>query len=285
MLSLRADQETMNFLSDVNKTMKFVESVSNILDHYQLDGFDLDYECPAYNQKNDFVRMLSFLRSEFNRKRSSNKTYALSVALSPIISIVSSSYNVAKISAFVDWVNLMTYDFHSPNTFPYTEHNSPLFANKLDRLYFKYFNINFAVTYFVKLGLRKKQIMVGIPFYGYKYFLVNKNFHDLYALSNGTQITIIYRDICRNFLNRYGTKKVFDIESKVPYAYNDLEWITYDDWESITIKAQWIVDNDLGGSMTFAINYDDYQSKCPQSIRNGKRQPFPLQTILYQVLN
>lgn len=43
------------------------------------------------------------------------------------------------------------------------------------------------------------------------------------------------------------------------------------------IKSQWIVDNGFGGSMTFALNYDDYKAQCSS-------WKFPLQTAIYDVL-
>lgn len=92
-----------------------------------------------------------------------------------------------ELAALVDFVNLMTYDYHSPNTLPLTNHNAPLHATHLDRFYFKYFNVAFSAKYVRRLGMPADKIVVGIPFYGYLYFLDNEQRHDLYALSNGTQ--------------------------------------------------------------------------------------------------
>ncbi|OTF69711.1 chitinase-like protein, partial [Euroglyphus maynei] len=216
------------------------------MDHYQLDGIDLDWEFPT-EHKQQFIRLLRMIRYRFQHKFNHfGKPYLLSVAISPVIYIVETSYDIHSINHLVDFVNLMTYDFHSPNTFPYTNYNSPLFANELDKLYFQYFNIYFAVNYMLELGLQRQKIMVGIPFYGYKYYLVNKNFHNLYALSNGTEVPVAFNEICgASFLSDPNTTRVFDHSSKVPYAYRNFEWITYDDYESITIKAQWIMDNHL----------------------------------------
>lgn len=116
-----------------------------------------------------------------------HKQYLLSVAITPILFIADKSYQFHLIGQYVDFVNLMTYDYHTPGTFPYTNYNAPLFSTGLDILYFKYFNVYFSVNYVHSLGLRKDQIIVGIPFYGYLYYLANPRFHDVYALSNGTQ--------------------------------------------------------------------------------------------------
>lgn len=191
--------------------------------------------------------------------------------------IVEGSYEVRSIAESVDFVNLMTYDFHTPKTIPYTNYNSPLYPNKLDMLYFKYFNVHFAIHYMHSLGLSRKKMMVGIPFYGYLYYLSNAQYHGVYSLYNGTQVDIGYSEVCSKFLPLPQTIRVFDRDSKVPYAYNQRRWISYDDMESVTLKAQWIADNSLGGSMTFALNYDDYDARCGNFT-------FPLQTILYDIL-
>jgi len=98
--------------------------------------------------------------------RRTGKRYLLSVALTPIMYIADKSYQVEVISQYVNFVNLMTYDFHTPGTFPYTNHNAPLYSSHLDIFYFQYFNVFFSVHYMHSRGLRKEQIMVGIPFYG-----------------------------------------------------------------------------------------------------------------------
>lgn len=53
-----------------------------------------------------------------------------------------------------------------------------------------------------------------------------------------------YFEIC-DFLKKQGSSRVFDNETKVPYAYNFLDWISYDDEISIKIKVQNFISNNL----------------------------------------
>lgn len=46
-----------------------------------------------------------------------------------------------------------------------------------------------------------------------------------------------YSQIC-DFLKKPSTVRVFDNDTKVPYAYNFLDWISYDDETSIQIKVR-----------------------------------------------
>lgn len=41
-------------------------------------------------------------------------------------------------------------------------------------------------------------------------------------------------------------------EQAVPYAYSTLEWVGYDDIESLKLKSKFILDLDLGGAMFWA---------------------------------
>ena len=70
---------------------------------------------------------------------------------------------------------------------------------------------------------------------------------------------------------------MFDQEAGVPYAYRDKEWVSYEDEQSITSKAQWIQKNGFGGAMIFSLNEDDWQG-----VYGDK---FPLITTLHGIIS
>jgi GH18 family chitinase len=58
---------------------------------------------------------------------------------------------------------------------------------------------------------------------------------------------------------------VFNEEQKVPYAYKGAEWVSFDNIKSIKLKAEYIMDNNLGGAMVWALDTDDFDGKfCNQ---------------------
>ena len=59
-----------------------------------------------------------------------------------------------------------------------------------------------------------------------------------------------------------------------PYAYNDNEWISYDDEEIISKKIDYVKKLKLGGSMIWALDFDDFRNVCG----HGKN---PLLTAVY----
>lgn len=72
---------------------------------------DLDWEFPdgSSSQRIHFSQLLHEIRREYQREHS---TYLLSVAVAAPATFVDMCYNVRMINENVDFVNLMTYDFH-----------------------------------------------------------------------------------------------------------------------------------------------------------------------------
>lgn len=72
---------------------------------------DLDWEFPngSNAQRIHFMQLLHEIRREYQREHS---TYLLSVAVAAPPAFVDMCYDVRMINENVDFVNLMTYDFH-----------------------------------------------------------------------------------------------------------------------------------------------------------------------------
>lgn len=75
-----------------------------------------------------------------------------------------------------------------------------------------------------------------------------------------------------------GGVRVFDHHADVPYAYRRRDWLSYEDEESITKKADWIRKNGLAGAMIFSLNHDDWQG----TITAGRT--FPLVSTVHRIL-
>ncbi|KAK2577855.1 hypothetical protein KPH14_001118 [Odynerus spinipes] len=255
---------------------QFIKSILNIIKTFKFDGLDLDWEFPAWlgsgeRQKIHFVQLIQEIRKEFDR---SNKKLILSVAVAAPQAIVDQSYNVPEIAEHVDFVNLMSYDYHFYVWyFPVTDLNAPLYPNTIESGYLSTLNVNFSAHYWISKGMPRDKIVIGIPTYGHSYKLDNPLNHKLQAPASGfgklgSNGFVSYSTICQ-FLNR-GAYSVFESESKVPYAYKDDEWISYDNNESVYYKTKWILANGFKGAMIFSLNVDDWKNKC------NPNETFPL---------
>ncbi|XP_012274144.1 chitinase-3-like protein 2 [Orussus abietinus] len=262
----------------------FIKSVLNITKTFDLDGLDIDWEFPAWTtddvrQRIHFVQLIQELRKEFDQ---SSQKLILSVAVAAPQAIVDLSYNIPALAEYVDFINLMSYDFHYYIWYyPVTGLNAPLFPASTETGYLSTLNVNFSALYWVSKNMPRDKIIIGIPTYGHSYKLVNSANHDLQAPSSGLGNLgmdgfVPYSDICTFLKN--GAERVFVNESKVPYSYKDTEWVSYDDVESVTHKVNWIRSQGFKGAMILSLNTDDWNSTCQENVK------FPLTRAVYQVL-
>ena len=66
-----------------------------------------------------------------------------------------------------------------------------------------------------------------------------------------------FKTICR-LINDPDWTKAYDSEHKVPYAYNDDFWISYENFQSYRIKVDIIKQKNIKGAVTSYLNSDDF---------------------------
>ena len=72
----------------------------------------------------------------------------------------------------------------------------------------------------------------------------------------------MYNEICVHIASQ-GWTKVSDPSGNMgPYAYKGNQWVGYDDVDTVTKKAQYILDSGLGGGMFWDLPSDDFRNLC-----------------------
>ncbi|KAI4502005.1 hypothetical protein M0802_002687 [Mischocyttarus mexicanus] len=289
MISIGGGDETdssgFSYMVKNHKNRKqFIRSALNVIKEFKFDGLDLDWEFPTWSsgrekEKIHFAQLIQEIRKEFDR---SGRKLILSVAVGAPQTIIDQCYIVPNIAEYVDFINLMSYDYHFfVKYFPVTDLNAPLFPNNIESGYLSKLNVNFSAHYWVNKKMPRDKIVIGIPTYGHSYKLDNPLNHKLLAPATGfgqlgIKGFVAYSTICQ-FLNS-GAISVFENTSKVPYAYKDYEWISYDNNQSIYYKTKWILDNNFKGAMVFSLNTDDWNNEC------NTNETFPLTRTIKKFL-
>lgn len=153
------------------KRKQFLRSVKDVLHKYpSLDGIDLDWEFPsAYNKdRMHFSQLLHEIRLEWGRERKTDRLLSLAVAAPEGIAYF--AYDIREINLYVDYVNLMTYDFHFyREDMPFTGLNAPLYARPQELSLMGTFNINYTAHWWLKNGLDPQRLVIGLPTYGHSF--------------------------------------------------------------------------------------------------------------------
>ena len=125
------------------------------------------------------------------------------------------------------------------------------------------------VQYWLSRGCPRHKLIVGIPSYGRSWTLSSAATAPLSPASgagtvgplSGEAGYLMYNEICANLAA--GWTKVTDGSGRMgPYAYSNTQWVGYDDADSVAIKAQYIVDQKLGGGMFWDLPSDDFDNLC-----------------------
>ncbi|KAI3650015.1 hypothetical protein MP228_005647 [Amoeboaphelidium protococcarum] len=263
----------------------FAASCAKFCKTYGFDGIDLDWEYPvegglasnAYSPADgvNYTLVMQEIRSSLDQlSKETGKTYYLTIA-APANRNIIRHLEVAKIAQVCDFINIMTYDYRGGWS-PFTGHQSPLYPSS-DDPYPDLGCTSIAVDTFLNAGCPAEKLNIGAVMYGRGFQgvkNVNNGLYQKYASvpmgtwdqmsGEGATGVFDYKDVVSKQMPKY-----WDDVVKAPYVYSpdvsDGLMISFDDPQSISAKAQYIKDKNLGGIMFWELS-GDIKSDQPGSL-------------------
>jgi chitinase len=251
------DKQFASIVSKPEAFDRYVKAVMEIVDTYDYDGIDLDWEYPDTSEEIvGFDRLVRRFRKELDELgRKKGKPMVQTMAVS------SNSGTLRWLKKDVvletmDWLNVMTYDYSGTWT-PYAGHNSPLHASSRQpggspR------STELTMRYLVRdRGFPPGRLAVGIPLYGRGFavsepYASTKNVPAARARVGGGNYARMEK------LLKEGWTRRWDDETKNPWllAPDRSAVIGYDDAESVSIKTEWAMKEGFRGVFFWEVGGD-----------------------------
>jgi chitinase len=255
---------------------RFVASCVQFMIQNGFDGIDIDWEFPGAADSANFIALLQELRSQLDAQGAANgRAYVLTIA-APAGPTNIANLQLAQIHPSLDWINLMTYDFSVASS-DKTNFNAPLFATK------GALNVNAAVNTYLGAGVPPAKIVMGVRFVGTGWQGVGPTNNGLHQTATGPAPgtwdlpgaapsgSFGFQDIEDNYLPSY--TRSWDDEAQAPWLYNADTgiMISYEDPQSLTAKAGYVLSNRLGGVMIWELAADDDEATLLNAVASALR--------------
>ena len=238
--------------------------------------------------KENYIKLLDEIRETIDKQGEElGKTYELSVALPAAQGKLDSGIDVKRLFDVVDFANIMTYDLTGAWS-DTSGHHSALYGNPADPNYDEGFSVDQTVEYLREKGAASEKIVIGAAFYTRGWNEVAKGDNEeapglfqkaelssqdadqtpSYGAKNKNPLKVgdggrasgvwPYRDIETLLGDTSGLKEYWDDVAKAPFMYSETtgEFFTYENEKSVTYKAEYVKENQLGGIISWQQSQD-----------------------------
>ena len=234
----------------------FAESILALLREHSLDGVDIDWEYPGQSvagiksrpqDKQNFTALLKTLRARLGSR------YLLTIASADREYFDFTEMD--KLHVYLDFINVMTYDFFNALTST-TGHHAGLYASPYaaptDR------TADASIKQHLAAGIPPDKLVLGVAFYGRGFAGVKPEHDGVNQPYERFEAAHPYAELVEQFIGRNGFVREWDERAQAPFLWNaqTRAFITYDDPQSIAIKAEYVRKHRLGGMMFWELSQD-----------------------------
>ncbi|KAF8164160.1 hypothetical protein K438DRAFT_1984862 [Mycena galopus ATCC 62051] len=245
-------------------TQTFIDSVLITMLAYGFDGIDIDWEYPVAEDRGgspgdlaNYPIFLTAIKTAFGPFG-----YQLSFT-APSSYWYLQNYDLPAMLAdgAADWVNVMTYDLHGVWDSPADYIGSIVLAHT------NLTEIELTFQLFANVGIDPAQLTMGIGFYGRSFELSSASCTDPGCPFAGAAPagpcsanpgTLMFTEIDDMISSSATDDVVFDENAAVMYlVYNSIDWVSYDNAQTLGMKLQYANSICLGGTMIWSLDQDD----------------------------
>lgn len=232
----------------------FAESSRDLLEAFNADGLDLDWEYPAIPgypdhtwspaDKSNFTALVAALRQTLG------DDYLLTFAAGGIDQFIDNSVEWSAVMPLVDYVNIMSYDLFEQQL---TGFHTALFSTPR-----QHHSTDRAVQRLLQLGVPAEKIVIGAAFYARAWQQVGE-------VDNGVRQPgvaaegLAFRQIPGEWSEANGYLQFWDEVAKAPYVYHPEKqfFASFDNPRSVTEKTRYVKQLGLGGIMFWQLGNDN----------------------------
>jgi chitinase len=276
---------------------KIIQSVKAFLEKYDFDGIDYDWEYPGANRTDgdgipkfaskwyfdvehdrqsyiDLLKETRTMLTELGAEKNKYYLQTIAIGMGPDkIEYLADMYRDAEtMSTSLDFINMMTYDFHGGWGEVPLGHNSPLHPPTNNNPA----NVGMSVQESVERMMElvgdqfHKKLVMGLPSYG-RSIKVPAGTDIESALASAQTLPLESSTTVKSWENgvvsywhqewyasQPGWEVKYDSDAKGHYLWNESEsvFMSYDKPEDITTKVEWLNSKNLGGAMFWEMDDD-----------------------------
>ncbi|KAI1774392.1 hypothetical protein F4818DRAFT_442540 [Hypoxylon cercidicola] len=268
--------------ADSGKRKTFADNLVHFMKQYGYDGVDIDWEYPGAPDRGgkpedvqNCVLLFQTLRNTFD---ASGSSFGLTFT-APSSFWYLRWFDLPNLIKYADWINLMTYDLHGV-----WDRDNPI--GDIVQGHTNLTEIKLAAELFWRVGVPPSKLVMGFGFYGRSFTLADPSCSKPGCRFSGASdpgpctdeggILGHYeiQEVLKNGDKRKrALEQEYDKTAAVKYmTFDNDQWVSYDDKETMKQKVDWANSVGLGGAMIWATDLDDNTYSAHTALLNRQVQ-------------